>query len=107
MRHGRGWIIATALSTLLVCSAVATAYSLQARRAAQSAVTSLALRQAANDVHEAFHHVTLSGHPDSPWQRAQGEALLRRAADTLRRVAQTPGEVARVDALLGAVELGC
>ena len=104
MRHGRGWIIATALSTLLVCSAVATAYSLQARRAAQSAVTSLALKQAANDVHEAFHHVTLSGHPDSPWQRAQGEALLRRAADTLRRVAQTPGEVARVDALLGAVE---
>ena len=104
MRHGRSWIIATALSTLLVCSAVATAYSLQARRAAQSAVTSLTLKQVANDVHEAFHHVTLAGQPGSPWQRAQGEALLERAVQKLAGLSGAHPGTPQMDALRHAID---
>ncbi|MCR5867072.1 PAS domain-containing protein [Aquincola sp. J276] len=104
MQHGRGWIIATALSTLLVCSAVATVYSLQVRRAAESALTTLALKEAASDVHEAFHHLTLGGAPGSPWQRERGTALLDAAALGIHRVARGTGEAQLMQGLVQAID---
>jgi diguanylate cyclase (GGDEF)-like protein/PAS domain S-box-containing protein len=73
------WIALTVLAALLVCAAVVTLHLFHNRALERSGEIIRELRQARVDLAEGVLHATLSGAPGSPWDRAQGEALLAQA----------------------------
>ncbi len=83
---GLRWTAALVLSALALCAALYVAHLVQTRRVAAGTKQVLALKEASSDLDEAFLHLQLAGDAESPWQRAQGLALLAQAEDALRRV---------------------
>ncbi len=100
----RRWIVALALSALLLGGAITTAHLVQKVRLEETTATLLALKQTTADLDEAFLHLQLGGEADSPWQRPRGLALLAQAQATLQQVGTATGESARVREIDDTIE---
>jgi PAS domain S-box-containing protein len=91
VRATGAWIALTILTALLVCAAVVTLHLFHNHALERSGEIIRELRQARVDLAEGVLHATLGDAPGSPWDRAQGEALLAQAlAQFERSLARLP-----------------
>ena len=82
----RTWLIAFVLCAGGVFASLTTIHWSQSRLAVEDARLINAFRQAGDDLDLGILHVALAGEQDSPWQQAQGAALIEQAASALAEV---------------------
>ena len=90
-RKASRWLIAAGLSALAVVALLAYERQTQRQRTAADASALLTVKQAKEDLDLGLMHVVLDNGGDTPWQRAQGLALVRQAAAALATSAVDPG----------------
>ncbi len=82
----RTWLITFVLCTAGVFASLTTIHWSQSRLADEDARQINSFRQAGDDLDLGILHVALAGEQDSPWQRAQGSALIEQAASALANI---------------------
>jgi hypothetical protein len=89
-----GWVWVTVLAAVLFSGAVVWTQERQHQLLAHFSAEQALLRQARIDLAKGYLHVSLAGSPQSPFDRAQGLALLDQAGSSLERALRLQREFA-------------